>query len=577
MSLLSLAAKIGGGSWTGPGVYGSNKPGKFLRDMASGADSVDIVMLGDSNVGSAIHDFWGFFSGFCEAMTDRGWTCYGAPIMAAMNGRTVDNAPSHWRGTCNYFAPGAVLKSGTASGGSTPFSYWSTTANWTCFGASGPSPTTSRNDWAYLQTGSGQYYSTFGYELFSNHPLAKAGTPIKYRVRYGASSGGAGGKFCPMLFRGTTEMLPSRVAVSSSGANEELAWESVAVNTSGTSSYKAVWSFVGTGADVTQGPIFVLNQSIYTATKGWSMHSHAYLGGFSSDAIAQVIAVDVGKELLKSYLREIRSRQIAAGGSGRVLLVVQFGINGTASAQPETAAKWTTAAKDIWSRYKTCWGELSYPMDDLGILLWVSHPKDEQDNSRDGTNGNLVAVRAAANQMALDFPDMTVVDVKKLMPHSALMMGNGEIGVTGRTALADVGKPFYQQIGTGATGWPSSIAPEFKEHLSGGKIIEGKIATFTAANPGVISLSGQTHGLFAGDLIYINGGTWSGGSLTSGYYAINTVPNNTSFTIRAVDTATPVNTTALGTYTANSGSFYKWHQTDGYREVAQSILAAVMA
>jgi hypothetical protein len=53
-------------------------------------------------------------------------------------------------------------------------------------------------------------------------------------------------------------------------------------------------------------------------------------------------------------------------------------------------------------------------------------------NSADTSNGSasLPAVRAAANQMAITNPDMTVVDVKQLMPYAALTYG---IGISSKT------------------------------------------------------------------------------------------------------------------------------------------------
>ena len=74
----------------------------------------------------------------------------------------------------------------------------------------------------------------------------------------------------------------------------------------------------------------------------------------------------------------------------------------------------------------------------------------------------MIAVRAAANQMAIDVPDMTVVDIKKLLNYTQLLMGTGDIGAAGNP-VANNGKPYYQRI----SNWPTSGA-DFYEHLSGG-------------------------------------------------------------------------------------------------------------
>lgn len=80
----------------------------------------------------------------------------------------------------------------------------------------------------------------------------------------------------------------------------------------------------------------------------------------------------------------------------------------------------------------------------------------------------MVAVRTAANQMALDYPDMTVVDVKQLLPYSKLIMGTGPFGSSGDPDLVMYGLPYYQRI----DGWPNA-GINFYEHLSGGQISAG--------------------------------------------------------------------------------------------------------
>jgi hypothetical protein len=89
----------------------------------------------------------------------------------------------------------------------------------------------------------------------------------------------------------------------------------------------------------------------------------------------------------------------------------------------------------------------------------------------------MIEVRAAANRMPgkLGSPDMTVIDIKKMMPYNALLIGTGDISSTGTApalpaALSTLGRPYFQQVGTGANGWPTTTAAEFYAHLSGGKV-----------------------------------------------------------------------------------------------------------
>lgn len=538
---------------SGPAIYGSTRASKFLNDLASGANSLDIVLLGDSNTGSAIHDFWGYHNGFSEAMNGKGWTFYGTPILSGMNGRSSDNSPSLWRGSINYFTPtvSISLLSGITSGGATAYANWGPTGNWTRYGSSGTqgtnltsvvivdtngnftcgtaaqrlrvgqtvrisgtfggsgtitgysNPTTyyiistngttsfqlslningspitttagtptgvtftpfddSRDDWAYISS-STQYYTTFGLQIASDNPLAVAGNTIYYRLRYGTFASGGGG-FCPMVFNSANaEQFSPRQFQSSTGASYSYnAWEKSWV-TSGTTSYRGSWAYVGTGSDVCRGPMAIANQSFYRRSKGWSIHSHAYLGGFSSDMIANVVKNNATTPIALN-LQEIRERQILAGGTGRVLVMYQAGVNQSVGGIQETANKWVTAARDIWNTYKAAWVSLGYPLDDLACCFWCSHQINATDTSNPATvSGNMVAVRAAANQMALDVPDMTVVDIKRLLNYTQLLMGTGEIGAAGNP-VANNGKPYYQRI----SNWPNA-GVDFYEHLSGGLI-----------------------------------------------------------------------------------------------------------
>jgi len=139
------------------------------------------------------------------------------------------------------------------------------------------------------------------------------------------------------------------------------------------------------------------------------------MAGYNSALINTTIS-GIGSPLLQAHLQELRERQIAAGGTGRVLLLTHSGINGN-----ETASNWTSCHSQIWTLYKAAWSALGYPSTDLAIVSFVGEPANAADNSNSGTGGNLIAVREAANAMALANPDMTVVDIKKLMNYYQLV------------------------------------------------------------------------------------------------------------------------------------------------------------
>lgn len=201
------------------------------------------------------------------------------------------------------------------------------------------------------------------------------------------------------------------------------------------------------GAEGAAGPCAIHSQSIYCKRKGWSVTSHGYLAGYDSQSIGSTIS-GIGSTLLKTHIQELRERQIAAGGSGRVLLVSHSGINGN-----ETETAWTSCHKTIWSAYKAAWVELGYPAGDLAILSFVGVQRNADDSSGSGAPGNLIPVREAAKAMALENPDMTVVDVKSILGYTRALVGVGN------------GRSYYQRTGNLPT--PGA---DITVHLSGGLV-----------------------------------------------------------------------------------------------------------
>jgi len=474
-----------------PVVYGSSLPSKFLNDLATGADSLDVVILGDSNTGSAITGLWGYHNGFSQAFNNRNYACYGLPIYPTMTGATVGTGG--WRASNDIVAPTGNLSSGNISGSATAYSVWNPgqiatvtisvaspavitytahgltlsdpvffstsgalptgltagttywvasiidansftvaatpqgtavnttlagsgthtiqTGTWVRYGSASVSPP-AKDDWAYIASGSysNNYNSIL---LYAAHPLNSASLTLYHRVVFGTFTTGSGS------FQGRARDYPGSVTYAT-GPSQSTVGAAYSANV-----YE--YTFTPAGADMTAawsggaatGPCAILSHTIYRRVKGWSVTSHGYLAGYSSVGI-QAIVSTLGLTLLQEHLKELRTRQITAGGSGRVLLVVHSGINGSTN-EPETAARWTSCHLAVWNKYKAAWNALGYPPSDLAIVSFVGAPKNADDSSNNASAGNLIPVRAAANAMALANPDMTVVDIKNLMNYEQLV------------------------------------------------------------------------------------------------------------------------------------------------------------
>jgi hypothetical protein len=588
-----------------------------LKDLASTADSLDIVIIGDSNTGSSQVGMWGYHNGFSQAMFELGWLCYGTHYSHLMTDWLVNTNTGGWNSSAFVYQPTGTLFNGNISGGSTAYSTWTPgkvatvtisnaspgvvtytghgltagapifldttgllpaglsatitgvaitniTGNFSCtavsqglaigqpvtisgtftngnniVGYSNPTtyyiiaansasttfqlsatrngaavttvvgtagvgavfnvsntgytyfvktvlsadtftvastPTGSaintssagsgthtiqtcpwnrygsanatppaKESWAYIN---GAEYWNWYPQIFmtTSHPLYNGSLTLWHRIRWGTFNTGSG------YFRPAVRVFGGATLATSAVVN---------TNTGNANSFQmSEYSFVPTGANQIEagpvaggtvalsrgsvGPVALHGNSIYCKRKGWSVTSHGYLAGYDSLMINQV-AITIGPTL-QLHLQELRERQISAGGTGRVLIVSHSGINGN-----ETASDWTSSHVSIWNTYKEAWAALGYPSTDLAIVSFVGVPANSLDNSNNGTGSNLVAVRAAANALSNTQPDMTIIDVKAMMPYTRAIVGVGN------------GRSYYQR-----TNNLPNAGSDITVHLSGG-------------------------------------------------------------------------------------------------------------
>ena len=436
----------------GPVIFGSSAPTRFLVDLASGRDSVDIVLVGDSNTGAALANMWGYHAGLCRTLSDRGYPCFATPVFPAMiDGPTTSVLT--WKSISHTFAANGILLNGNIDGQNTPFSAWSPLTPVVRYGATTSMPV-SRDSWAFLPPGA-VYHQAAGLSLSSDHPLNQLGTSCIYRVRAGRFADSGGGFCARVNFHGPGAPPPVVGAWTPTGGSppgRSFVYE-LPFQANGVSEPYASWSQADVAGNGTVGPVAIHSHSMLSRRKGWSVTSHGYFAGYTSTQIADILS-GAGRPYLQEHLTELRDRQISAGGSGRVLLVVHSGANGNDDGQ-----SWTTAHRRIWEAYKSAWAALGFPATDLAVISFVSHVANAQDSSGAGGPGNLTAVRIAANLMGLESSDMTVIDVTQLLSFRQLVSGNG------------TGVSYFQRLNN-----VPAPGPDVTNHLSGGTVPSSPLA-----------------------------------------------------------------------------------------------------
>ena len=414
------------------------------------------------------------------------------------------------------------------------------------------------DDWLWLADTSVNLYKTSGVNIREDHPFAANGTVQYYRVRYGKANAGSGRFYVNVWGNGAANARPRLLADTSvslyqAGGQPTFDAYETQFTANGKGHSATAIGYDTNGVNFTRGPGALFCHSCYRRVLGFSVHCHAYQSGADSTQIAYA-STNATNNNLSYLLKEIRERQILAGGTGRVLLFVCSGINGS-----DTATTWTNAHVAIWSKYKAVWQSLGYPLADLAIMSMVSLPRNAIDTS--GGNADLTLVRAAAIAMPTTYPDMCVVDVARMFTFNALAYGDGNTS-------------FYQRYNNSPI-----VGSDSTVHLSGGfSQVVPATGTYTATVSTATSLTLTGASAVAAD------GYWNGSELM-----IDTV--NGSANAPAYQTAlitqyngttkvATVNQWTGGQPTNGTNIAYRINQThlsNGYMVVSQGIFSSLIA
>jgi hypothetical protein len=494
-----------------PGVFGSTRAGTFISDAISGSDSVDIVVFGDSNAGSAAS--CGYTFGWSSAMSALGAPTYATPLSFCHSEDGANTRSSglfmpwnsyYWGGRSSVGSVGtaytltnriavsadadatalnttfdslyvrentAVASSSTTlqldagasavddvyngnfivilSGavGSTYSTNWAqitdyngttkvaTVAGWATTTPSGTAsfvilrallrPSAFNYGVAfvpaatnYTSPAGGPSVRLNGGSQLAAGPTGGAGVALQYRVVYGKFAT-TGGKFRLRAMKGVNTLVAGSAADIATSGGTGYATATLNFTSSTTAGapdeMKCAWDGYNSGTtyEVT-GPFAAFYHSVIrTSYKGFSVSCLNYFGGLSTAQLATHLQ-NIPK-YLEAYLRELRERQIAAGGSGRVIWWHNSGINGA-----ETGTTWTTNAAAIRDAVYNVWvTTLGYPASDLSFVMSVTHPVVSGDPGAGTWAANRPAVASAANEWAAanfgDGKNVTVVDVESIL------------------------------------------------------------------------------------------------------------------------------------------------------------------
>lgn len=440
-----------------PGAYGSDRTSQFLNDAIRGVDSIDVLVIGDSNAGFAPSGVGGYTAAWHKTMQFALHipvyaTCMmpGGPTnpSALTTGNSSAGREAMWgvgigqgwnaHSEAGGSNSGTTFKQMIQTAAAAPAGEIAGLMSWLGFNSTDYNVNSTANKmlfplgWmnnpAVVEAGA-RFTSSFnnvvtianqtvaGWNAFGSElAFGTAGTgghSLQYRIVHGTFP--TAGSFKPYAFYlATTGAISRDSSTTSTGGGYGYATKAFTISTftlasSGNPTRVAfTWdgSNSATAADQANGPFACLWQSVIKPnTKGYSVSCLNYFGGLTTTQIAEKLE-DCDK-MLDAYLKEVRERQIAAGGSGRVMVFCNSGINGT-----ETTTSWVAGAERIRNRIAARWVSTGGSLSQLSFVLTPTHPTNFA-----GTNwtNNGAAIRAAAASWAAanasDGYGVSVVDI----------------------------------------------------------------------------------------------------------------------------------------------------------------------
>ena len=444
------------------GTYGSNAAGRFLKDLEAGTDSVDILVIGDSNAGFPADNgysvAWNRVMQFGLRVPN-----YATPLMAGGPTNQTQLTTGNSRGDGMWTLGisqrwNAHTEAGGSNTGTTYKQMIQTAAaapageiaglmSWLGFNSTNynVNDTTNKmlfpmgwmNNPAVVEAGE-RFTSSFinyvgianqlvsGFNAFgAEMGFGAAGTgghALQYRIVYGTFP--TAGSFKPYSFYlGTTGAVLRDSATTSTGGGYGYATKAFDVSTftlaSSGNPNRICFTWDGansaTAADQANGPFACLYQSVIRPNfKGYSVSCLNYYGGLTTTQIAE--KVEDCDKMLDAYLKEVRERQIAGGGTGRAIVFCNSGINGT-----ETGATWQAGAQRIIDRISARWTSTGGNASNLAFVFTVTHPTTDAGVT---WTANRAAVATAANNYAAANGaayNLVVFDIAATLPGQTML------------------------------------------------------------------------------------------------------------------------------------------------------------
>jgi hypothetical protein len=395
------------------GVYGIGSAGDYLRECVRGINSLDIVIVGDSNSGYN----GGYGNGWNEAMVAAGAPLYGTGIIACAYGSTGASITT-WNNIGITVANGryagqsggsAFLLAGSSEGISEIDDRWNN-------GGGGLKPYNVALDWMSYsdQGGNPDVTQGRGISILTTCSVPPSANWIS-RVGSVAYDSGDGYWVSRWIAEASpyTTLAARRIPTDPHLNRIDIVVQELELGEDPSRNFnvRAARYTDGNSGGLLDGftmsePAGFVFESVYVRRKGFAVTQLQRYSGATTSTLADGVAAS-GATVV-THLREIRERQIAAGGRGRVLVWLNAGINGG----PAVASDWTDGAETLRDDMRAAWSSLGYEPSDLQFLFSVTHP--------DAALDSMAATRTAAQSWVDGKDDTVFVDLAEMVGYDYL-------------------------------------------------------------------------------------------------------------------------------------------------------------
>lgn len=431
------------------GVAGSDRAAQFLRGALSGASSVDVLFIGDSNTAFGGSGWVGGLAYGCWRLAPG--RMYGTPVLPFTDGPTIGfrcNAAAGLIGAASANGNGLFFYSGSSSSQGQPPQLQES------FGVGDGSLqlTGVPLDWAWLpRSGKETFQSNLAaWYLHGGEtpcPLGLQGPDLVHRVVHGASALADEDAGFHVAWR-QSDRSSTRFVSTRDRAGGVKAWHWTAtetpcppeVNHSGTEQLRASCAGIDGGTQM-RGEVALALHSVFRRQRGWSVSPISYHGGGTmTDLRDDVAGVASPNRTLATLLREHRARQRSAGGPGRVIVWIQGGGNlfdWWFGVQGHDSPLWAQRVGEIWDAVRAEWVGMGLPEEDLAAVAMVSHQSNQWDHP-------LWHLRRIASGLPAERPDLTVVELKDLVDFAEMVGPPALLDPDGPAHLTRLG---YERLG----------------------------------------------------------------------------------------------------------------------------------